>query len=123
MVDRMDSATSGVECFSLMPPLSSTDRALAAAIRRLRQERGETQEDVAYNAELTTGSFNLIEKGKANPTWSTVRKIARALEVPISTLAKAAERAEYAGATDADEMEAAAAPGSVAHPNNVSDGP
>lgn len=36
-------------------------------------------------------TLSLIERGKANPTWETVRGIATALGVSISELAKLAE--------------------------------
>jgi len=38
--------------------------------------------------------LSLIERGEANPTWETVKGIARALGVPVSELAKAAEKLE-----------------------------
>ena len=53
-----------------------------------------TQEALATAASLTGRSLSAIETGKANPTWATVRDIASALGVPVSTLAKAAEKLE-----------------------------
>jgi transcriptional regulator with XRE-family HTH domain len=38
--------------------------------------------------------LSLIERGEANPTWETVKGIARALGVPVSELARAAEKLE-----------------------------
>jgi transcriptional regulator with XRE-family HTH domain len=66
--------------------------ALGKAIRQLREKRGMTQEALAAKANLTGRSLSAIETGKANPTWATVGDIASALDVPVSTLAKAAER-------------------------------
>jgi len=68
--------------------------ALGKAIRQLREKRGITQEALAAMASLTGRSLSAIETGKANPTWATVGDIASALAVPVSTLAKAAERLE-----------------------------
>lgn len=68
--------------------------ALGKAIRHLREKRGVTQEDLAAEANLTGRSLSAIETGKANPTWATVGDIASALDVPVSTLAKVAERSE-----------------------------
>jgi transcriptional regulator with XRE-family HTH domain len=69
------------------------DRALAATVRRLRQERGETQEDLAHRAGLTVAAFARIERGHANPTWTTVRRIAVALEISLTALGEAVEAA------------------------------
>jgi transcriptional regulator with XRE-family HTH domain len=65
--------------------------ALGEAIRQLRQKRGVTQEDLAHEADITTGTLSLIERGHANPTWSTVRKIARALSVSLGELGSLSE--------------------------------
>ncbi|MHB8241513.1 MAG: helix-turn-helix domain-containing protein [Solirubrobacteraceae bacterium] len=70
------------------------DAALAATFRRLRTERGETQEDLAHRAGLTVAAFARIERGHANPTWTTVRRIAAALEVSLATLGEHVERAQ-----------------------------
>lgn len=68
--------------------------ALGKATRKLREKHGITQEALAAKANLTGRSLSAIETGKANPTWATVSDIASALGVPVSTLAKAAERLE-----------------------------
>jgi transcriptional regulator with XRE-family HTH domain len=66
--------------------------ALASTVRRLRTDRGDTQEDLAHRAGLTVAAFARIERGHANPTWTTVRRIALALEVSLTALAEAVER-------------------------------
>lgn len=68
--------------------------ALGKAIRQFRGRRSVTQEDLAVRASLTGRSLSAIETGKANPTWAIVGDIASALGVPVSMLAKAAERLE-----------------------------
>jgi transcriptional regulator with XRE-family HTH domain len=68
--------------------------ALGKAIRELRYKRGASLESLAPEAGITLGTLSLIERGEANPTWGTVRGIARALGVPVSELAKAAETLE-----------------------------
>ena len=62
--------------------------ALGEAIRELRTKRKATQDDVAAGAGITAATLSLIERGQANPTWDTVRKIAAALGVSIIELAK-----------------------------------
>jgi len=61
--------------------------ALGKAIRQLREKQGTTQEDLAHAADITTGTLSLIERGHANPTWSTVRQIADALDQSIADVA------------------------------------
>ena len=68
------------------------DPALAATLRRMRIERGDTQEDLAHRAGLTVAAFARIERGSANPTWTTVRRIAVALEISLPALGEAVER-------------------------------
>ena len=52
----------------------------------------DPQEKVAHAAGITVGTYNGIERGRINPTWSTVRGIARALGMRASELATLAER-------------------------------
>lgn len=68
--------------------------ALGEAIRQLRHKRGLTQEDLAHEADITTGTLSLIERGHANPTWSTMRQIAVGLNVSIAEIATLAGRNE-----------------------------
>jgi transcriptional regulator with XRE-family HTH domain len=68
--------------------------ALGEAIRKLRAKRKVTQEEIAAGAGITPATLSLIERGQANPTWDTTRKLAVALGVSISELAKLAETHE-----------------------------
>lgn len=74
-----------------MSPLESPSRALATVIRQLREDRGVTQEDLAHEAGITTGTLSKIERGLANPSWTTVERIARALGTSVARLAASAE--------------------------------
>ena len=71
---------------------ATPDAALALALLSLRRERHQTQEDLAHAAGLTVTAYARIERGSANPTWTTVRRIANALEVTIGELGHAVER-------------------------------
>lgn len=66
--------------------------ALGAAIRQLREKRGATQEALAYEAGVTVGTLSLIERGKSNPAWGTVKGIANALGVSMGELAMFADQ-------------------------------
>ena len=59
---------------------------LAKRLKELRAEKGFTQEELAYEADITLSQIARIETIKANPTVSTMFKIARTLNVPVSTL-------------------------------------
>lgn len=74
-----------------VPRQLAPDPALAAVLRRLRVERGTTQEALAYRSGITTGSLARIELGQASPAWTTVRQIAVALDVSMAELAEAVE--------------------------------
>ena len=68
--------------------------ALGDAIRQLRNKRGLSQEDLAHAAGVTTGTVSAIERGSSNPTWGTVKDIAKALDVSVPELAKRADAIE-----------------------------
>jgi len=70
-----------------MGPSEQPQPALGKAIRQLRRERGISQEALAYEAGVTSGTLSLIERGRSNPTWGTVKGIAAALDVDIAELA------------------------------------
>jgi transcriptional regulator with XRE-family HTH domain len=59
---------------------------LAQRLKELRLEMGYTQESLAYESELTLSQIARIETVKINPTVSTMFKIARTLNVPVSAL-------------------------------------
>jgi len=80
--------------FTSVAPSDQPDPYLAAAIRRLRIEKGLTQEEVAGGAELTLMSYGEIDRGRSNPAWTTVRRIAESLDVSLAELAQAVEDAE-----------------------------
>ncbi len=67
------------------------DPIYAATVRRIRIERGMTQESLAFDANLTISAMSRIERGESNPTWTTVLAIARALGITLHDLAHATE--------------------------------
>lgn len=71
-----------------MGPSEQPQPALGKAIRQLRRERRVSQEALAYEAGVTSGTLSMIERGRSNPTWGTVKGIAAALGVDIAELAK-----------------------------------
>lgn len=74
-----------------MPRPPAPDPVLAAVLRRLREERGLSQEALAYRAGITAGSLGRIELAQSSPSWATVRQIAKALGVTMTELAATVE--------------------------------
>jgi transcriptional regulator with XRE-family HTH domain len=77
--------------FPAMPQGPAPDPALGPTLKALREARGLTQEQLAYEAKVTTGTLSKIETGQASPAWATVRQIIDALDVSLVELAKAVE--------------------------------
>jgi len=68
--------------------------ALGEAIRQLRRKGGATQKSLAEDAGLTVATLSLIERGLANPTWDSVKKIAAALDISMAEMGKAVDGQE-----------------------------
>lgn len=68
--------------------------ALGEAVLQLREKRGITQERLAQDAGVTTGTVSLVERGRSNPSWGTVKAIADGLGESIVELAKLAASLE-----------------------------
>lgn len=62
---------------------------LSEKVRKIRKEKGYSQEELARRANVTLRTITLIETGKTvNPHVETVRRIAKGLEVEGSELLK-----------------------------------
>ena len=55
-------------------------------IRELRAARGITVTELARRAEVSTGLISQVERELADPSLVTIRKIAKALDVPLFSL-------------------------------------
>jgi transcriptional regulator with XRE-family HTH domain len=62
-------------------------------VRRLRRDSASTQQQLAHEAGITVASLSRIERGLTNPAWTTVTRIAGALDITLSELVAAVERA------------------------------
>lgn len=74
-----------------MPRSPAPDKALAAVLKRLREEREITQETLAYNAGLSVGTLGRIEVARTAPSWDSVCRIIDAMGVSLTELAAAVE--------------------------------
>jgi transcriptional regulator with XRE-family HTH domain len=77
-----------------MSESSNPQPALGAALKALRMKKGATQETVAQKAGITVAHLSKIERGKTNPTWGSVKAIAKVLGVSMGELGKRADRLE-----------------------------
>ena len=64
----------------------STKRVLARNLRRLRLERGISQDDLAAEAGMRQALVSAIEVGTANPTLESLDRLAIALKIEFAAL-------------------------------------
>lgn len=68
--------------------MKSEAEKLGENLRRIRTEKGLTQEDIARSLGVSRGFVSNVENGKTNPTLSTITKIAGAVGVSTGELMK-----------------------------------
>jgi transcriptional regulator with XRE-family HTH domain len=68
-----------------------TNADLGRALRGLRRSRRLTIEALALTAEMHPTYLSGIERGVRNPTWVKLSRLAQALDVPVSKIARDAE--------------------------------
>jgi len=61
-------------------------KSLGERIRRLRNEKGISQEDLANDADIPLSQIGRIERGETNPTISSLYVIALALDIELKNL-------------------------------------
>lgn len=59
---------------------------LAQQLKEVRKRHGYTQEKLAHEAGLELSQIGRIETARTNPTVSTLMRIARTLDIPVSHL-------------------------------------
>jgi transcriptional regulator with XRE-family HTH domain len=72
---------------------STPDAALAATLRRMREQRGISREALAFRAGVTASALARVELAQSAPGWDTVCRLARALDVTMVQLSAAVEAA------------------------------
>ncbi|KWX68624.1 helix-turn-helix domain-containing protein [Mycobacterium sp. NAZ190054] len=65
---------------------SEADRRLGVRIRSLRQAQNVTLKDAATQAGVSESFLSQVERGLANPSIASLRRIAEALNQPVATL-------------------------------------
>ncbi|MCO6465964.1 MAG: helix-turn-helix transcriptional regulator [Bradyrhizobiaceae bacterium] len=59
---------------------------LAINLRKYRQEKGLTQEELAAESGVASEYISRLEAGKRNPTVAIVEKLAKAMKLPVRML-------------------------------------
>ena len=72
-------------------PLQQWIEHASRRIRKLRKERGLTQEQLAERAGLPQSYISRLENGEHSPTAKTIEKLARGLGVPAKEIDPSAE--------------------------------
>jgi transcriptional regulator with XRE-family HTH domain len=65
--------------------------ALGRAVRAIRAERGLSQVQVAKPTGFIQAWISHVERGRRNPSWENVVRLAEGLGISVSELAKRAE--------------------------------
>lgn len=60
--------------------------AFGEKVRELRKEKGLSQEELSFKADLHRTYIGMIERAEKNITLTNVEKIAKALDVQVSDL-------------------------------------
>lgn len=66
--------------------ITKNDRRLGKGIRKLRRQKGFTQEDLAEKVRVTTKYIQYVESAKRIPSLKLLYRIARALRVRVNEL-------------------------------------
>lgn len=64
--------------------LLATDSTFGERLKELREAAGLSQYALAKKSGVTGQAISKLEKGESEPSWLTVRKLARALGVTVS---------------------------------------
>lgn len=72
-------------------PRSPEHAALGEAMRRLRQQAGLSQEQLAERAETDLSQIGGIERGTRNPSYATLVRLAAALDTTVGAIATLAD--------------------------------
>jgi transcriptional regulator with XRE-family HTH domain len=67
------------------------DLVLAQVLKSLREDREVSQEQLAFEAGVTASALSRIERGLNSPGWTTVRRLAEALDVSLVQIAEDVE--------------------------------
>jgi transcriptional regulator with XRE-family HTH domain len=86
--EQRGAATTDGQMHPLFQPIDQAafSNDLGHQIRSVRQSQGLTLETICQRSGISIGALSQVERGKGNPAFFTLIKIAHALEVPLTTL-------------------------------------
>jgi transcriptional regulator with XRE-family HTH domain len=70
------------------PRRSTPDTLVGEVLRAERERQNRSQESVAHDAGVTTGTLGRVERGNSDTSWSTVTRIADALGLSLEELGR-----------------------------------
>ncbi|MEM6719565.1 MAG: helix-turn-helix transcriptional regulator [Bacteroidota bacterium] len=71
--------------------MEATKELLLANIKRIRKEKGMSQQDVSEKAGMLTPTYSRLERGGSTPGLASIVRIAEALEVTVVELFQTTE--------------------------------
>jgi len=71
-------------------------------IKKIRLEKGLSQEDIAEKMDLSVSSYSKLETGKVDPTLSKIEKLASILEFDLGEYAASLKVEQHSGTEDPD---------------------
>lgn len=74
-----------------MSERSASAAAFGRALKEIRVVRGLSQEEAGLRSGVGRRFFGEVERGEANPTFATILKVSRGLEVSAAELVRRAE--------------------------------
>jgi transcriptional regulator with XRE-family HTH domain len=72
-------------------PREPQNVALGRAIRKLREEAGLSEEELAERAQMPVGELRQVEAGDVDADWGTLRHIAYGLETSLAEVFRLTE--------------------------------
>ncbi len=80
--------------WALTSPQEPRHPIIGRTIRSLRLDAGLTQEELALEVKISKSEVSRLEKGKRNPKWETMKRLAKGLGVPCWHMVAVAEQLE-----------------------------
>lgn len=81
----------------------ATMAAFHERLRELRHAKGWTQEDLGRAAGLSVFAITKLERGVTNPSWATVKSLAKALGVSVQAFENDEGISSAAGTEEAEK--------------------
>lgn len=75
--------------YFISPPMQTSLFPLAKAIRQRREELGWSQEKLADQCSFDRTYISMLERGRRNPSFLNLLKLAKGLGTSVSTLTEA----------------------------------